>query len=213
MSQSGKAVWSLVTAMAVAFSLWSVGISDGTYLSPGCCLGNSTCENVPFESGFCGENSTFSEGEVCADDNQSCRPALVGCCADMEVGCLDNVQELDCLVEFGASFDADAVCDIPIDDATTSGQDTIGSCVTFTPTTAPTATPTATPTNTRVPEGGTCTETGDCEEGLVCLDGVCGEVAAPAPTASAGALAVGFMALLLVAAVSLGRRRRSPMQA
>lgn len=78
--------------------------------------------------------------------------------------------------------------------------DTPTPTATATSTATMTATATATSTATRVPIGGSCTTNSDCEEGAACLDAVCSELAAPAPAATNGVIAVAVLVLLGIVA-------------
>ncbi len=78
---------------------------------------------------------------------------------------------------------------------------------TATPTCTPTDTPTPTPTSTPVPEGGTCTETAQCQSGLICIEQVCTAVAAPAPAVSKTGLLIAIGLLAAIGGVAILRRR------
>jgi len=106
-------------------------------------------------------------------------------------------------------------CDNGIAD-TAAACDGMGSCVGLlvTPTATATATATATetplpssPTPTRVPLGGSCTNTGECVSGAACVDGICEQVLSPAPAASGRALFLIVAALLGIAALRFGVTR------
>ena len=73
-----------------------------------------------------------------------------------------------------------------------------------------TATTTATPTRTRVPEGGACMDSSECEPGSSCLDQICTWVAAPAPALSPSALLDALALLIAGGGLALRRRRRDP---
>lgn len=235
MSQSGRAAWSVITATAVAMTLWSLsdGVSAGT-VGPGCCLidNQTACENV--ETGAACSlalNGSFFPGQVCGDDNTSCRePVAMGCCESPFGGCFDlgheNSTELDCALGNGTVI-ADAVCEDLA--AATSGLFVPGVCRPFTPTATATATSTptatatatatatptatstptatATATATLVPDGGSCVAPDECASGL-CVAGVCAALApAAAPAASGEALAVALTVLLLIGGAALWLRR------
>jgi hypothetical protein len=78
---------------------------------------------------------------------------------------------------------------------------------TETPTETPTATPTETPTGTRVPIGGACSDTFDCEPQLTCVDGTC-IFGAPAPALSTRELPLAIIVLLAVGLLALMRTAR-----
>jgi hypothetical protein len=94
----------------------------------------------------------------------------------------------------------------------------------MTPTLAPTSTPTDTPTPQ--PDGATCTDDAQCVsmncvdqvccdtpcdgQGEQCFaDGVCRNIAAPAPALGPGGLAAALLAMLLTGAAAFRRRRRA----
>lgn len=236
MTRSGSALWSLLTAMAVASSLWSLSAS-GIYVTSGCCaygFNASQCVQVmngaECQSSF---NGTFSLGEVC--DDGECRPPKTGCCDTGEGFCPDEVNdELGCMMQNGTLLE-DATCVFGTNQATTS-KVAAGQCATNTPTATATATSengtptaTATATATGVPDGGECADPADCASGN-CVDDVCCESAcdgadeacnlpglegnclalsATVPATSSSALAVGLALLALIAVVSITQRRRA----
>ena len=79
---------------------------------------------------------------------------------------------------------------------------------TLTPSSTSTATQTRTPTRTRVPEGGPCMQTFDCQAGLACINNVCTRVVTT-PTTSSTGLLIGLFVLGVVAALSLWRPHAS----
>jgi len=97
---------------------------------------------------------------------------------------------------------------------TSTPTNTPTSTPTATPTSTPTATPTSTPpgtlmpTETPVPIGGTCSDTTQCVEGTLCVGGLCTAVVVPAPAVSGAALLAAVTALIGIAGLGLGRRRR-----
>ncbi len=235
MTQSGRAAWSVVTALAVTASLWSLVPADGSPPQAGCCLPmNGGC----FDGFMYCDNGSFSLGQVCTDDNAGCRDPLMGCC-DFDDGsaCSDNWSEIQCQGP-DMGFVVGGFCDRSNNTAMTSGFAPAGMCVTvtptptetptLTPTATPTATPTETPTNTPIPDGGECIDPVDCMSGN-CVDDVCcdtacdseGEAcnlagaegtctAAPAtmaPVASNRSLIVAMVGLLAVGVFALLRRR------
>jgi len=100
---------------------------------------------------------------------------------------------------------ADFVASGPTDTPTGTPTSTPTDTPTVTPTETPTTTPTVTPTNTRVPQGGACTDTAQCVTGLRCVNGVCVAVNAPTPPVSRLGLLIGLGALITIAAASLRR--------
>lgn len=81
-------------------------------------------------------------------------------------------------------------------------------CGTFTPTRTETATPTTpTPTATRVPEGGACMETEQCETGLRCFEGTCIRLSVT-PATSRGGFLVALAVLATVAGLTLRKTAR-----
>ena len=79
---------------------------------------------------------------------------------------------------------------------------------TATPTNTPTVTPTptATPTNTPVPQGGSCTDTSECEPGLACINDICSDGVMVPTTSRTGLFALAAV-LALVGVFVLWRRR------
>ncbi len=228
MSERGKAAFSVLAAMTIATSLWSLVPAQGLKGGGGCCLPvNGTC----FESDMyacLGQNNSsanFSPGEVCAD-NSSCRPALEGCCEQPGPFCSDT-DELGCMGSFNSTFHENAVCSGALGNMTTSGgmqpYFVSGSCVTLTPTPTQTATPTQTP----IPDGASCIDPVDCMSGNciddVCCDttcdgpleacnlsgveGVCSPTTAEAPATSRSGLISVVVMLIAVGLFSLIRRR------
>ena len=94
-------------------------------------------------------------------------------------------------------------------DTDCGGVDVCGpTCVTFTPTRTETPTPpTSTPTATKVPEGGTCMETAQCETGLRCLEGTCVRLSVTPATSRSGFL-VALAVLATVAGLTLRKTAR-----
>jgi len=224
MSQSGKAAWSLVTALSLALSLASLRSADGGNIVPGCCLAqNGTCELLA-SAPECTQqlNGTFTPDEVCTGEG-ACRPSLVGCCVTLNGFCTDNELEAGCpfISSNSTFFVPDAVCD-PNEGAVaaTSGRELPG-CATYTPTA------TATATATEVPGGGDCVEPDDCVSGN-CVDnfccdtecdgplevcnlegqeGTCVAVTAPAPAVSSTGIVVALLGLFTVGVFALRLRR------
>ncbi len=148
MTQSGRATLSLVTALAVGLSIWSVipqSVDAGGAF--GCCeFENGTCDNL--DDLICENdpiNGDFFFGQVCGG-NGSCRVPQDGCCSDAGNFCNDNSDELLCAGGPGI-FVLNGTCSGGGMDAVTS-QVAIGVCVTETPTSTPTSTPSDTPTAT-----------------------------------------------------------------
>ncbi len=228
MSERGRAALSVLAAMTIAASLWSLIPAQGTEGFDGCCLPvNGSC----FESDMYGcmgqtnSSGNFSPGEVCAD-NSTCRPALMGCCEQPGPYCADT-DELGCLGSYNSTFHENAVCAGSLGNMTTSlgGQLLFlsGSCATLTPT----ATQTSTPTNTPIPDGASCIDPVDCMSGNcvddVCCDttcdgaleacnlsgaeGVCSPTTAEAPATSRSGLISVVVMLIAVGLIALARRR------
>jgi hypothetical protein len=232
MSSSSPAAWSIFTAVAVAASLWSLIADAGTF-DPGCCLYENATPHcrVTGNSPTCvfQFNGTFLPGQICGDDNASCREpsSSPGCCEFGTEGFCSAgvVDELICLAQ-GGMFVEGETCVAPMLNATTFGDGGPPVCQPL-PSPTPTATGTATATATKIPDGGACVDAVDCVSGNcvddVCcesacdganescnlpgLAGVCLEMSATVPTASSRALSLALAVLLAVAIVALWRRR------
>ncbi len=218
MSQSGRTVWSVVTAMAVGICLWSVAPGASvTPIADGCCQHNGSCSVESNSSCYGG----FFPGQVCGD-NGSCRePVQVGCCQEPHGFC-GNQGELDCQLGNGTFLD-NATCESDVN-AVTSQLMPPKVCVPFTPTPTPVA---ATPTPTMIPDGASCIDPVDCVSGncvddvccesactgemeacnLVGQEGICTAIAAGAPAASDRTLAVVLVMLLAIGCGALWFRR------
>ncbi len=233
MSQSGRAAWSVITALAVAATVWSLS-AGATISGNGCCIyqdnGTSCTETNEVD---CGQNfnGTFTAEMMC-DGDDACREPLLGCCGIGKGFCRTGLDdELDCL---DGDFVEGQTC-VPDegDQATTSGPPDFGRCEVNTPTATATATatPTATGTvtETRLPEGDECFDPADCESGN-CVDDVCCDSAcdgpneecnlpglegnclatsATVPAASNTGLLLALAAMSAVALFAIARRRRA----
>ena len=98
MSQSGRAAWSVITATAVAFSLWSLTQQADGQLGVGCCVVNgTTCTVTGLGDCEFGLNGTYQDGLVCNENNTGCREPLPGCCDNGNGTCFsEESNELDC---------------------------------------------------------------------------------------------------------------------
>lgn len=143
---------------------------------------------------------------TCAD---GCQPT--GCCS-IPVGAEDQlcIASDAAACEFGkGSFVPGGVCD-PATGQCGGPTPTATATASTTPTSTATRTVTATPvpTSTRIPEGGSCTDSSQCAAALLCIDNVCTAVHAPAPTVSRFGLLLAVATLIAIAAVSLRRSLR-----
>jgi len=202
MTQSGRAAWSLVTAVAVAATLWSLVPARGVDIG-GCCKpAAGGCVNNSNPGACDALNGVFELGLVCADDNASCREPTSGCCYLIEGFCDTNSSELECIGP-AIFVPGPAVCaSIDVargEQAQTSFLGPFEECIriTETPTSTPTSTPTETPTDTPsetptgtptdtptdtpaqvptetpdLPDGSECDDPDDCMSGN-CVDDVC----------------------------------------
>ncbi len=200
MSQSGRAAWSVITATAVALSLWSlVDGATGAPGTPGCCIvDNGTgCEQGFVDSLCASVNGTFSPFQVCSADNTSCRAALPGCCEyDNATQCFTGkAGELECFLVGGDFFENETCvgstgasaalsgvsgqCEPntkePTATATATDTPTATNTPTATYTATATATPTATATETSAPEGTPTMipDGGECTDPADCESGNC----------------------------------------
>jgi hypothetical protein len=168
--------------------------------SDGDCAGADSCGN-----GFCSMGDNAGLG---CDDDGAC-PGDGGTCVDCarcasEGFCTAGEREGEgCFLEDDCPTDSRVIgvcrCGIPF------ACDSIEVLPPPTPTSTPTLTPTHTPTGTPVPDGGSCTETAQCEPLLVCTDGIC-QRAAPAPQLSPAGLGIALGLLVGTAALALRRR-------
>ncbi len=154
MSQSGRAAWSVVTATAVALSLWSlVDGATGAPGTPGCCIvDNGTGCEQGFVASLCQSvNGTFSPEQLCGVDNASCREQAEGCCEnDNATACFDGANtEIACVLDGGNFFENEACVGAGGASAALSGA--TGQCEPYTPTPSATASATSTPTATNTP--------------------------------------------------------------
>jgi hypothetical protein len=140
------------------------------------------------------------------DVNCGCVP--IGCCIRTQpsIACNGLMTQEECEEEFGGTFTPNAVC------AGSTGPCNLLPSPTATPSITPTstatntaaATQTPTRTSTPVPNGGECETSSQCAS-MVCENGVCTAVAAPALSPNALALALAF--LLGLGAIGMWRMR------
>ncbi len=197
---------------------------------PVCC--DSTCDNALPNgtscrpaAGPCDVAEVCSAGACPADElspaGTVCNPSLGDCdlaeeCTGASVDCPpDTLSQFTCGTICRPAQDACDTADFCDSFANSNNFDCPGAVTLCTPTATatatatPTATETPTATATRVPEGGACVITGDCETGLACVDGTCTDVTVPAPAMSKTGLLIALAILLFGGYSVLGRRRKA----
>ncbi len=153
-----------------------------------CCLPDGSCRFDLVLNCEAAGGSPQDVGLACLGVEACCLPDST--CADIDALC--------CTSQGGVPQGPGSVCAGPICQPASP---------TATPTNTPTQTPTATPTNTRVPEGGSCTDISQCESGLFCVEQICAHVVAPAPAASNTALVIALSLLAAIGGFAILRRR------
>ncbi len=162
--QSGRTLLSVVAALSVVFSLWSLVPAHSSPSSYGCCLNESGC-NVVLGFDCIGD---FTDNMVCGGANSTaCVQPEPGCCESDPPDCAglneaecfvlqtcdENVTQIGCLMK-GGNFFADSICDVANRTKATTSYSILGSCV------------------PNRPDGGTCALPSECASGN-CVEGTC----------------------------------------